>query len=88
MIAPMRRCHSARSISPRSKAASIAALAAGGPPPAVTGPHIEAALEQLNAGGQLARRILGFESPGGATRTTPPGPMAVGFPSVVWEQRG
>jgi len=67
------------------KAALLAALEAGGPPPAVLGRHVAAAFEQLNVGGQLARRILGFNQPEDTTRPAAhaPGPPAVGFPTVM-----
>jgi ATP-dependent 26S proteasome regulatory subunit len=56
----------------------------------VSGLHFEAALEELNAGGQLAQRLLGFRvadqsGPIAAAKMSPAQPT--GYP-VVWSARG
>ena len=66
------------------KAAVLAA--AEGPGLIVTGAHFEAALAELDEGGRLAQRLLGFrpaEEP--ADQTTPSfrSPMPSGFPHRV-----
>lgn len=58
----------------------------------ITGQQLDAAMEELSAGGQLAQRILGFRPaetpaarPGGMPAAT--APVAAGFPAVSWAAR-
>jgi ATP-dependent 26S proteasome regulatory subunit len=70
------------------KAALLAALEDSG---AVHDRHVQAALEELSAGGTLAQRILGRQPPGAAPLDSGmPHPLAApGFPSAVavWQAR-
>ena len=72
------------------KAAVLAAVEGAGV--AVTGAHLEAALTELNEGGRLAQRILGFRSadvPSDPNEPMVRPPAPTGFPAVgVWVGRG
>jgi ATP-dependent Zn protease len=60
------------------KAALLAAIAAS---KAVRTEHLDAAMEELSAGGELAKRIVGFAS--GGVPLAAPGPMRpAGFPTI------
>lgn len=67
------------------KAAVIAAIDGDGT--GVTEEHLRVALAELNEGGRLAHRLLGFRSPGDEAEPVPGGPMssrsgwAPGFPN-------
>jgi hypothetical protein len=65
------------------KAAVLAAAEGAGM--VVTGAHLEAALAELDEGGRLAQRLLGFrpaQEPAGAAETPGPTPPT-GFPTVT-----
>jgi len=54
--------------------------------------HLESAMDELNAGGQLAQRILGFRptgqtAPGSASSTVAGTAQPSGFPPVAWSVR-
>jgi ATP-dependent 26S proteasome regulatory subunit len=68
------------------KAAVLAATQAG----RVSAAHFETALEELNAGGQLAQRLLGYrvvDQPSPITSAPIPPAQPTGFP-VAWSIRG
>ncbi len=72
------------------KAAVLAAAEGAGP--AVTGAHLEAALSELDEGGRLAQRLLGFrpaEEPPASGQPLPPTgfPMARGWAPAAYTHR-
>jgi ATP-dependent 26S proteasome regulatory subunit len=65
------------------KAALLAAIAGS---KAVTAEHLDAAMEELSAGGELAKRIVGFGTSG--VPLGPVGPMRpAGFPTTIEVRR-
>ena len=58
----------------------------------VSGDHLDVAMAELSAGGQLAQRILGFRpadqpSPPPAEASAASAPQPAGFPPVAWTMR-
>jgi ATP-dependent 26S proteasome regulatory subunit len=74
----------------RKAALLAAAEGASGPGVVVTGAHLAAAMEELNQGGRLAQRLLGFrprDQPAGPAATPPPSRPPTGFPVTTMATR-